>query len=89
MERKIIVSQGLKWRKDFNFITVYNFKTDDLYKASQITGDIFQLADGTRTIKEIVDCLSQNNKKILEYSIKEKIIEYINSLILKNILEFI
>lgn len=86
MEKLIKVVPELRWRQDYNFITIYNFKTDDLFKAPCVANDILNLADGRHTIEDIINYLF--NEKIVNQSETNiiKLEKYINDLITRNIL---
>ncbi|MBS6262580.1 MAG: hypothetical protein KH549_05455 [Clostridium sp.] len=89
MEKKIKKLDNVKWRKDFEFITIYNYNTDDLFKASKITGEILELSDGTRSIDEVIDELINNSKVEILDSTREKLEKYIKSLIEKEVIAYI
>ncbi|MDR1769421.1 MAG: hypothetical protein LBS02_02130 [Hungatella sp.] len=86
MEKLVKVVPELRWRQDYNFITIYNFKTDDLFKAPCVANDILILADGKHTVEDIINYLL--NEKIVSQSEANriKLEEYINDLITRNIL---
>lgn len=86
MEKLVKVAPVLKWRTDYNFITIYNFKTDDLFKAPFIANDILKLADGNHTVDEIINYLFKENKVTQSDANRYKLIEYINDLIQRDIL---
>ena len=89
MRQLISTVPNLRWRKDYNFVTIYNFDTDDLFKAPAIAKNILELCDGTRTKEEIVECLVDN--KVLNNTVKakEKMQAYIESLVRIGIIVYI
>lgn len=89
IEKKVKVVDKLRWRKDFNFITVYNFETDDVYKVPLIVVDIFDNADGCNSINEIIDIvLEKNNIKKTERT-SEKFQKFMDYLMNNNMIVYI
>lgn len=85
MQTKRIKHNGkLKWREEYKGFTVYNFDTDDLFSVPKTAIDVFELADGEKTINDIISHLIQaNNLKEVDRS---RLLSYIQTLLNKKLL---
>lgn len=89
MKEKITTAPNLRFRKDYNFVTIYNFDTDDLFKAPLIAKNVLNHCDGTHTNEEIVECLVKDGILRNNEKDKQKMSEYIDDLIKKGILVYV
>jgi hypothetical protein len=83
---KVKIVDKLRWRKDYDAVTVYNFETDDLFRLPPIALDILENANGDYEIEEITEIVINNNNLKRSEELIEKINNYIESLVSKKIL---
>jgi hypothetical protein len=75
---KVSLNGKIKWRNEYDFYTIYHFETDDLFKVPKTAIEILEVADGTKSIDEIINLII--NKNNFEISCYQKIYEYIDLL---------
>ncbi|MBE5966822.1 MAG: hypothetical protein E7255_07630 [Lachnospiraceae bacterium] len=83
---KVSLNGKIKWRNEYDFFTVYHFETDDLFKVPKTAIDILEVADGTKSIDEIINYVIRINN--LNTSVYQKIYEYIDLLNQKELINF-
>lgn len=80
--KTIKIAKHVRWRRDYDYITVYNFMSDDLYRLSSGAEVVLKNATSEINKEHLVD------KVKLELSLEKSIVEkYIDLLVEKQILE--
>jgi len=84
---KVIKCGKLKWREEYDFYTLYNFNTDDLFRVPKAAIDILEYVDGNNTAKQIIDNVIEKNGYSNE--VYQKLFEYMKLLEKKEIIKMV
>jgi len=69
----------VKWREEYDDYTAYHFDTDLLFRVPKLAVDIFEAADGSKSIDEVVNhVIGINSLNSSNYH--GKLVKYIETL---------